>query len=650
MKIALIYPPTADPTAPYLSVPALTGYLRSKGVDVLPIDANIECYDLLLRSESLRQTARQIDRRLARLKKKPFLDHTEQMACVTLSRATEVARGLPDNIEDAVAVMRDRSGKRFFDPVSYETAVGVIESALEMISAAYTPLVLDFSAYRTPFSLLDIREIRKDARPERNPFHAYFSGVLCDRLEREGVRVAGISVAFPGQIQPAYALAYILRLRLPHLHITVGGPAMTQILNRLATDVLGRSLEPFHSAILFEGEAALYDLVLSIEKGKQPSGVIRGKIRMDLSGLPSTDYGGMPLETYLSPEPVLSYDATRGCYWGKCAFCHYGLSETGTAPYRERPTAEVVKHLDDMAKQYNCGIFYLSQDTIMPATAQRLAEAVHESDAAWRWACDIRPEPFLTPECCRQLVKGGVLSLALGIESGSKRVLRLINKGISRSDMRSAAENLAKAGIAVEWMCFTHFPTETYSEALETLHFIQEQQHHIALFTCGDFSLVHRARVACRPEEYGICEVWHAQGDEFIQTLFYRENTSSKNSLEYQKIDAFVEKLSRWFWLHNYPWAGSLSTAHSLLWYRRFGPDVFRKISHMRLPQKPVASSRRRKEIEKMAMASQENEENIWHTLIYKKRSVSPKAYRQMAAQIPSVSNPFRDKLPKFQV
>ena len=307
MKIALIYPPTADPTAPYLSVPALTGYLRSKGVDVLPIDANIECYDLLLRSESLRQTARQIDRRLARLKKKPFLDHTEQMACVTLSRATEVARGLPDNIEDAVAVMRDHSGKRFFDPVSYETAVGVIESALEMISAAYTPLVLDFSAYRTPFSLLDIREIQKDARPERNPFHAYFSGVLCDRLEREGVRVAGISVAFPGQIQPAYALAYTLRRRLPHLHITVGGPAMTQILNRLAPDVLRRSLEPFHSAILFEGEAALYDLVLSIEKGKQPSGVIRGKIRMDLSGLPSPDYGGMPLETYLSPEPVLSY-------------------------------------------------------------------------------------------------------------------------------------------------------------------------------------------------------------------------------------------------------------------------------------------------------------------------------------------------------
>ena len=35
MKIALVYPPTCDPTAPYLAVPALTGFLRESGVEVL---------------------------------------------------------------------------------------------------------------------------------------------------------------------------------------------------------------------------------------------------------------------------------------------------------------------------------------------------------------------------------------------------------------------------------------------------------------------------------------------------------------------------------------------------------------------------------------------------------------------------------------
>ena len=32
MKTALIYPPTCDPTAPYLAVPMLTGFLRAHGV------------------------------------------------------------------------------------------------------------------------------------------------------------------------------------------------------------------------------------------------------------------------------------------------------------------------------------------------------------------------------------------------------------------------------------------------------------------------------------------------------------------------------------------------------------------------------------------------------------------------------------------
>jgi hypothetical protein len=64
MKIALIYPPAADPTAPYLSVPALTGYLCSNGVEVLPIDANIEAYCRLLRPKPLGELADRIERRL----------------------------------------------------------------------------------------------------------------------------------------------------------------------------------------------------------------------------------------------------------------------------------------------------------------------------------------------------------------------------------------------------------------------------------------------------------------------------------------------------------------------------------------------------------------------------------------------------------
>jgi len=301
----------------------------------------------------------------------------------------------------------------------------------------------------------------------------------------------------------------------------------------------------------------------------------------------------------------------------------------------------VVEHLSGMAEKYHCRIFYFSQDTLRPLTAGRLAAAVRDSKASFRWACDIRAESALTPECCRELFKGGALSLAVGIESGSPRILKLINKGIRRSAMKSAVENLAAAGIAVEWMCFTHFPTETLPEAMETLQFIEEERENIALFTCGDFSLVHGAEVSRRPREFGISDVWQVDGDDFIQTLFYREKVLSKQPGEDDKIDSCIRKLSQGYWLHNYPWAGSLSTAHSLLWYDHYGPDVFRRYSRKRLLREKETPAKWFRKMSGIAEVSAGNEEEIWRTLIFQKREVSPESYRKLSEAIPVIKNPF---------
>jgi anaerobic magnesium-protoporphyrin IX monomethyl ester cyclase len=117
------------------------------------------------------------------------------MACVTLSRATEVARSLPDNIEGAVAVMRDRSGKRFFDPVSLRNSGGGPRKRTRDDQHRLYPLVLDFSAYRTPFSLLDIREIQKDARPEQIHFMRIFPRITpegCFPFSMDKTRTSGV--------------------------------------------------------------------------------------------------------------------------------------------------------------------------------------------------------------------------------------------------------------------------------------------------------------------------------------------------------------------------------------------------------------------------------------------------------------------------
>lgn len=638
MTIALIYPPTCDPTAPYLSVPTLTAWLRSHGKTVLPVDANVEAYDHLLRGEVMEQMVKKIRAAHQRLDQKPFLNHLDQMHYL---RLWEVARDLSwvtDTIDDAVCVLRDRTGTRFFHAPSYERAVQTVQAGLGIISAAYSPLFVDFTGYRTPFSLLTPKQIKADADPEKNPFHACFQAIG-GRLAEKKVFLAGISMAFPGQIQPGFSLAWHLKARLPGIHITVGGPAITQILVRQTPENQVKILGPFDSAVLYEGEQALLDLVNKLARGEAPEKIINGQTHSRLDCLPTPDFDGLPMESYFSPEIVLPYDPSRGCYWGKCAFCHYGLCRQGTARYRERKIADMVEHIKHLSSCWGCRNFYFSQDAFLPGTAQKLSNALKEAALNIHWSTDMRPEPDLTQDVCRDLTAGGALSVALGIESASPRLLKLINKGISVEKMQAAVENLAAAGIAVEAMCFNAFPTETAADARATLGFIRSLKNQIALFICGRFGLWHGSHVALHPELYGIQRIWQMAGDELGTRLFYETCVPSRSLQDQDRIDAAIDTLSRQWWLHDYPWAGALSTAHTLLWYAREGAGAFR--NHAATPRHVVLPEHRpdlksRYDMEQVTAMARDNEAGIWNTLIHEE-AVSPARYEALAGKLPRV-------------
>ena len=167
-----------------------------------------------------------------------------------------------------------------------------------------------------------------------------------------------------------------------------------------------------------------------------------------------------------------------------------------------------------------------------------------------------------------------------------------------------------------------------------TVHFIEELRESIALFICGEFALVAGARVARHPGEYGIGKTWRVAGDEFLQTLFYEESAPAKTPADREQIDAAVDKLARSWWLHRYPWAGSLSTAHTLLWYDRCGTDVFRRLAGMK--KKRRFSPHR--DLDRVWQRAREREAEIWRIMVTEERTVTREAYRRLSEMLPSVS------------
>jgi radical SAM superfamily enzyme YgiQ (UPF0313 family) len=578
------------------------------------------------------------------------LRHVEQLEHGALARARGDAHAVPDGIARAKGVLRD--GVKFFDANAYASAVATIDAALRVVSATHHPLHLDFTAYRTPFGLTTMEEIERASGPGVDPFDDYVTRTLVPRLR--GVDVVGISVCFPGQLQPAYAFALAIKRALPDVHLTCGGPGITQMMVRLAGKRLAHALGPFDSACLYEGEHTLLALVRALDDKtplrKLPNVVVRDRLMgarwmaghgmEDLRALPSPDFDGMPLDRYFAPELVLPYDPTRGCYWGKCTFCHYGLAEVGTAKYRERDVASCVEHLRALAARHGTRHFYLSQDSVAPKTIVKLSQAIVDAGLDIRWATDLKPEKYMTAERAALLRKAGAVACALGVESASPRVLELIDKGAPPEVVGDVVDRLSGAGIAAEAMCFTDFPTESHAEAVATLDFLRDRRDRIAVYIVGEFGLTHGSLVAQSPERFGIRETWELEGDRLGLGVFFDAEREWKTDDERADVDERLAALSSGWTLRTYPWAGAVSTAHTVLYYDRFGPGVFKELAARGLRESIFGAKRFEAELRfdptETARAA-ERDAAIWSALVGDERRIGRDAYDAHASAMPKL-------------
>jgi hypothetical protein len=628
----------------------LTGFLRAKGVTVLPIDANLEAFDQLLEPPALTAIANRIEEGIRLLEERGALSHEEQLRYVALQRARGDARSVPHGILEAKAILRDEA--RFFEERAYDSATRTIDAALRAISAAHHPLHLDFTAYRTPFGLLSQEEIQRMGDPAYDPFDAYVEQTLIPRLRASGAKLVGLSVCFPGQLQPAYAFAWKIKRALPHVHLTAGGPGLTQMMIRLRGHALAEALGPLDSAVVFEGENTLLALTQALESGASlraiPNLVLRdpllgaryvaGHGMEDLRALPAPDFDGLPLDRYLSPRLTLPYDPTRGCYWGKCTFCHYGLAEVGTAEYRERDVGGMIDHLRALSSKYRTKHFYFSQDSVAPKTLLKLADALIASGLDLRWGTDLKPEKYLTAARAATLKEAGAVACALGVESGNERVLSLIDKGAPVSVVSDVIDRLDGAGVAAEAMCFTDFPTETRAEALDTLRFLRERRGRVATYIVGEFGLTHGSLVAQEPLKFGVREVWQLSGDRLGLSLFFAPEVPWKDDDDRAAVEDELAELSRGWTLRPYPWAGAVSTAHTLLHYARFGSGVFRARASSGAYGR-VLGATPFDAVVKFDLGRAEEalrcDAEIWTALVHDERLVSREAYAARAGNAP---------------
>lgn len=509
----LLFPPQWIPHQPHLGLPSLVGFLNNYGLDVSQKDLNIESYDHFLSRRYLRSLKPRLEEKFA------ILDHQlslspgfETQMYSDLFLAKSSIHHLANSVEEAKTVFRSSD---YYNSCLLSNARNTLNNALTSISIAYFPTRLEIMSLSMPsydgtFSSIDTLTTDRS----QNPYIEFYETSVLRQINEHTPGIIGISIIGETQLVPALTLSRLIKKRFPNVHVVLGGYIVTLLSSVFKSNpqMFGSF---FDSLIVLEGELPMLKLTRSIENREPLDGVPNLIYRSDdkicenaviapepMSSLPPPDFDGLPLDRYLSPEPVLPVLAARGCYWGKCAFCSHNISYENK--YRVAPADKTIADLKHLATRYGVRHFAFSDEAIAPSLMRRLVSLIIENKIDFRFSTNIRLESQFDPALCKEMYHAGFRVVYLGLESGCDRVLGLMNKGFTQNEALVVCRNLVEAGIWNHLYIFVGFPGEQATEAEETMKFLIGAQDAVKSFNIGAFTLARGSKVIQNPEKYGV--------------------------------------------------------------------------------------------------------------------------------------------------
>lgn len=206
----------------------------------------------------------------------------------------------------------------------------------------------------------------------------------------------------------------------------------------------------------------------------------------ELDSLPFVSRNLFKKNSYTYPDALYAQTApiitSRGCPGG-CTYCN--ASSIFGRGFRARSAKNVVDEIEYLIKNYNIKEIHIWDDNFVTQKMRvfQIKNEIRSRRIKTKFAFPngIRAD-FLDKEVLQALKDMGTYSIAIGVESGSQKVLDMAKKGIKLERIVKAFE-LAK-GLRFETWAFFMFglPGEDRQSATETINFAKQLNPDIAKF------------------------------------------------------------------------------------------------------------------------------------------------------------------------
>ena len=288
-----------------------------------------------------------------------------------------------------------------------------------------------------------------------------------------------ISVTFPSQLLDALLLADCIRKQKPEAVIVFGGGLINSCI-QTPNDIRGPLSEIVDFISLGEGEFLLEIIsrysISDIKKlfSKKCAGisyiidsaVIQKKLNLNILLSPPAFSN---LQFYDTPLPVLPYRLSSVCYWNRCSFCtEHSYQSALLLP----AINDHVNNLISLKNEYQTCYFMLQDSAVHPIVLNRFCDLLIQSGAKLKWGINARFDEKLTDDLLEKMYTAGCIFLRFGMESGSERILQLMNKGISIKESQRILKKTKQIGILTHLYFIVNFPGENDKDRELTKNFI----------------------------------------------------------------------------------------------------------------------------------------------------------------------------------
>lgn len=297
-------------------------------------------------------------------------------------------------------------------------------------------------------------------------------------------------------------LAQRIKARWPEIYTVLGGPqsditakeTLEQIpyIDYICCGEGENTIVPLFSSLLNNAPDTSVDGLVFRENSAVKVNP-RPALLQDLDSLPMLDFSYLQLKESADTKKEVAFpvDVGRGCPFG-CTYC--STNAFWGRKFRLKSPQRIVEEVKQLHELFGATLFSFSHDmfTLSRNSVIETCRLLNTLDFPVKWHCSARLD-CIDRELIDIMTASGMTGMYIGIETGSERMQKVINKNLDLSNALPLCSYLLEKGCDVIASFIFGFPEETEEDLCQTMRLIADLlklkrvkiQTHLCTFLAG---------------------------------------------------------------------------------------------------------------------------------------------------------------------